>query len=95
MNELAAERGQTLAQMAVAWVLRHPAMTSALIGASRVEQVEDAVAALAKLEFTEGELETIDEILEGWRGLTRHVSAGVVAAPVGHCHLGLRWRGKR
>lgn len=63
LNELAESRGQTLAQMAVAWVLRHAAMTSALIGASRVQQVEDAVAALANLEFTDAELERIDDIL--------------------------------
>ena len=65
LNEMAAARGQTLAQMAVAWVLRHKAMTSALIGASRVEQIEDAVAALSNLEFSDSELSTIEEILAG------------------------------
>ena len=49
-------RGQTLAQMALAWVLRDPRMTSAPIGASRPEQVQDAVGALAKLSFTKEEL---------------------------------------
>ena len=63
LNELAAGRDQTLAQMAVAWVLRHPSMTSALIGASRVQQIEDGVAALANLEFSESELEAIELIL--------------------------------
>ena len=56
LNELPMARGQTLAQMAVAWVLRHPGMTSALVGASRVSQIEDNVAALSNLEFAEEEL---------------------------------------
>jgi L-glyceraldehyde 3-phosphate reductase len=64
LNELARQRGQSMAQMAIAWVLRHPGMTSALIGASRVDHVESAVAALDRLEFSADELETIDRILE-------------------------------
>jgi len=63
LNELAQARGQSLAQMAVAWVLRQPAITSALIGASRVAQVEEAVAALAQLTFTAEELQIIETIL--------------------------------
>ncbi|MEP7325786.1 MAG: L-glyceraldehyde 3-phosphate reductase [Gemmatimonadota bacterium] len=63
LNDLALERGQSLAQMALAWVLRHPEVTSALIGASRVEQIEDAVGALAKLEFSREELAEIDKVL--------------------------------
>jgi L-glyceraldehyde 3-phosphate reductase len=63
LNEMAEERGQSLAQMAIAWVLRHPAVTSALIGASRVEQLEEDVAALENLAFTEHELTCIDQIL--------------------------------
>jgi L-glyceraldehyde 3-phosphate reductase len=63
LNKLAAERGQSLAQMALAWVLRDGRMTSALIGASRVEQIEQNVAALANLKFSEGELTGIDSIL--------------------------------
>ncbi len=63
LNEVARERGQSLAQMALAWVLRHPAMTSALIGASRVEQIDQDVAALAKLEFSDEEFARIDSIL--------------------------------
>jgi L-glyceraldehyde 3-phosphate reductase len=59
----ARERGQTLAQMALAWVLRHPEMTSALIGASKVSQIEDAVAALERLDFSAEELALIDRIL--------------------------------
>ena len=61
LNELARARGQTLAQMAIAWVLRDERMTSALIGASRVSQIEDAVKALANLTFTEAELDAIDD----------------------------------
>jgi L-glyceraldehyde 3-phosphate reductase len=63
LDAVARERGQSLAQMAVAWVLRQPAVTSALVGASRVEQVEDCVAALDRLEFGDDELATIDGIL--------------------------------
>ena len=65
LNQMAQVRGQTLAQMALAWVLRHAGMTSALVGASRVHQIEDNVAALDNLEFTMDELEAIDEILAG------------------------------
>ena len=57
------ERGQSLAQMALAWVLRDGRMTSALIGASRVEQIEQNVAALANLTFSAEELVRIDAIL--------------------------------
>jgi len=63
LNALAAERGQSLAQMALAWVLRDGRMTSALIGASRVEQIEQNVGALANLSFTAEELARIDGIL--------------------------------
>src|ERR1035437_4954508 len=63
LNEVAAQRGQSLAQMALAWVLRDGRMTSALIGASRVEQIEQNVAALANLSFTAEELARIDAIL--------------------------------
>jgi L-glyceraldehyde 3-phosphate reductase len=64
LNKLAGERGQSLAQMALAWVLRDGRMTSALIGASRVEQIEQNVAALANLQFSESELAAIDAILK-------------------------------
>ena len=63
LGEIAAARGQTLAQMALAWVLRNQRMTSALIGASRVEQIEQNVAALANLAFSTEELAGIDGIL--------------------------------
>jgi len=65
LNDLAQKRGQTLAQMAIAWVLRHPGMTSALIGASRVAQIDDAVKALDKLSFSVEELQGIETILRG------------------------------
>lgn len=64
LNALAAERGQSLAQMALAWVLRGGRVTSALIGASKVSQIEDNVAALNHLEFTTEELQRIEDILK-------------------------------
>ena len=63
LNELAQSRGQTLAQMSLAWVLRHETMTSVLIGASKVSQIEDAVGMLNKLGFSNEELQRIEEIL--------------------------------
>ncbi|MDD2534342.1 MAG: L-glyceraldehyde 3-phosphate reductase [Eubacteriales bacterium] len=63
LNELAAARGQTLAQFALAWVLRDPRVTSALIGASRPEQIIENVAALKNLSFHADELATIEQIL--------------------------------
>ncbi|HWY30827.1 MAG TPA: L-glyceraldehyde 3-phosphate reductase [Candidatus Acidoferrum sp.] len=63
LNDLAQARGQTLAQMALAWVLRHKTVTSALIGASRPSQVDDCVGATKNLIFTAGELAQIDQIL--------------------------------
>ncbi|NOU99988.1 aldo/keto reductase [Paenibacillus planticolens] len=65
LNALAQERGQSLAQMALAWVLRNGHVTSSLIGASKVKQLEDNVAALNQLHFTEDELALIDQILAG------------------------------
>jgi L-glyceraldehyde 3-phosphate reductase len=63
LNDVAVQRGQSLAQMALAWVLRDSRMTSALIGASRVEQIEQNIAALANLKFSREELARIDAIL--------------------------------
>jgi L-glyceraldehyde 3-phosphate reductase len=60
LSEIAKRRGQTLAQMAIAWVLRDTVVTSALVGASSVGQLEQNVAALDKIEFSAGELEEID-----------------------------------
>ena len=63
LNEIAKSRRQTLAQMALAWVLRHEVVTSVLIGASKVEQIEDAVGALERLDLSNDELQHIDTIL--------------------------------
>lgn len=63
LNEIAAQRGQTLAQMSLAWTLRDSRVTSTLIGASKVEQIEQNVAALDKCEFTDDELGSIETIL--------------------------------
>ena len=63
LNQLAEGRGQTMAQLAIAWVLRHPQMTSALIGASKVSQVEDCAAAVHNLHFSADELASIEAIL--------------------------------
>ncbi|TMK33238.1 MAG: L-glyceraldehyde 3-phosphate reductase [Actinobacteria bacterium] len=60
LNEIAARRGQTLAQMAIAWTLRDPRVTSALVGASSVEQLDANVAAVDNLDFTDDELDEID-----------------------------------
>lgn len=63
LSEIAANRGQTLAQMALAWVLRKDRITTVLIGASKVKQLEDNVEIVNKLDFTEDELNTIEKIL--------------------------------
>ena len=65
LNEIALARGQNMAQLAVAWVLRLPVVTSALIGASRPEQIEDVVKGLDNLEFSVEELQMIEDILAG------------------------------
>jgi L-glyceraldehyde 3-phosphate reductase len=65
LNDLASARGQTLAQMALAWVLRHKVATSALIGASKVSQVDDCVGAVKNLNFSADELARIETILAG------------------------------
>jgi len=64
LNDIAAARGQSLAQMAIAWVLRDEAITSALIGASRASQVVDCVGALGNLTFSEDELSAIDSLTD-------------------------------
>ena len=63
LREVAHARGQSVAQMALAWVLRDPGMTSALIGASRVEQIEENIGALQRLDFTAEELASVERIL--------------------------------
>ena len=64
LNEIAAGRGQTLAQMAIAWVLRDQRVTSALIGARNVQQLDDSLDAVKHLQFTEAELQEIDRYAE-------------------------------
>lgn len=65
LDEIAKSRGQSLPQLALSWVLRHGRVTSALIGASRFEQVEENLGALENLEFSQEELERIDSVLAG------------------------------
>ena len=66
LNAIAQERGQTLAQMALAWTLRLPGVTSALIGASTVEQLKQNIAAQDNLAFSADELARIDVVLKTW-----------------------------
>jgi L-glyceraldehyde 3-phosphate reductase len=61
LNSIAAERGQTLAQMALSWVLRDDVVTSVVIGASRWTQIEDCLGALENVAFSDDELAAIDE----------------------------------
>lgn len=73
LNEIASGRGQTLAQMAIAWVLRDARVTSALIGARNVEQLDDSLDAVKKLQFTDAELREIDRhaqdgSIDLWKG---------------------------
>ena len=76
LNQIAQQRGQTLAQMAIAWVLRDPRVTTALIGARRWSQIEDSLGALDNLQFTEAELAAIDELaVEGGINLWAESSA--------------------
>ncbi|EHN74469.1 putative ion channel subunit [Streptomyces coelicoflavus ZG0656] len=65
LNEIAGARGQSLAQMALAWVLRHGRVTSALVGASSPRQLEDSVAAIGNLDFDTEELARIDKVVKG------------------------------
>lgn len=65
LNEIAKARGQSMAQMAIAWVLRHPTVTSALIGASSPQQIRDVVSTLDHLQFNADELQAIEVILKG------------------------------
>jgi L-glyceraldehyde 3-phosphate reductase len=62
LNRLAANRGQTLAQLALSWVLRDPRITSVVVGASSVQQLQDNIAAIQQLEFTPEELAAIDAV---------------------------------
>jgi len=69
LNDLALGRGQTLAQMALAWLMKDPRVTSVLIGASRPEQLADSLQCLKNLDFTEKELSMIETILDNEPGL--------------------------
>jgi L-glyceraldehyde 3-phosphate reductase len=73
LHDIAAGRGQTLAQMAIAWVLRDPRVTSALIGARTIDQLADSLGALHRLDFSDEELATIDRYateggIDIWKG---------------------------
>jgi L-glyceraldehyde 3-phosphate reductase len=73
LNKIAEKRGQTLAQMAIAWVLRDSRVTTALIGARNVEQLNDSLDAVKNLKFTDAELKAIDRYatdggLDLWKG---------------------------
>ena len=79
LNEIAKQRGQTLAQMAIAWVLRDKRVTSALIGARNVQQLDDSLDALKKRDFTEAELKEIDRYaidcnIDRWRNAREKMS---------------------
>ena len=65
LNEIAGQRGQSLAQMAIAWLLKDKRVTSVLVGASSVQQMNDNIGALKNLEFSEGDLEGIEEGIKG------------------------------
>lgn len=65
LNDVAKERGQTLAQMAIAWLLKSPAITSVLVGVSKASQLYDNVKSLDNLEFSKEELKNIEDILKG------------------------------
>lgn len=69
LEKIARKRGQTMAQMAIAWALSNPTVTSVLIGASKLSQIEDNVLALEKLDFSTGELEEIDRIFATSRNI--------------------------
>jgi len=79
LNEVARARGQTLAQMAIAWVLRDQRVTSALVGARTVDQLEDSLGALRRLDFTPDELKRIEDLatdggIDIWRASAKAVA---------------------
>lgn len=81
LNEIAGARGQTLAQMAIAWVLRDPRVTSALIGARTVEQLDDSLDAVRRLDFASEELAAIDQAAEDGGINLWAESSDIVAMP--------------
>ena len=85
LNDIARSRGQTLAQMAIAWVLKDPRVTSALVGARSVDQLDDSLGALARLDFSDDELSRIEALatdggVDLWRSSATAVPA-VAPAP--------------
>jgi L-glyceraldehyde 3-phosphate reductase len=80
LNEIAGARGRTLAQMAIAWVLRDPRVTSALIGARTVEQLDDSLDATQMLDFAADELAAIDKPADGGINLWSE-SSDIAALP--------------
>jgi L-glyceraldehyde 3-phosphate reductase len=91
LNEIARNRGQTLAQMAIAWVLRDERVTSALIGARTVEQLEDSLGALRKLDFTDDELRAIDQLaMDGGIDIWSQSVRSATPAPVPHIEFAER-----
>ena len=64
LGKVAQRRGQTTAQFALAWILHQPVMTSVLVGASRASQLEDNIGALKNLDFSDAELNEIEQILK-------------------------------
>ena len=65
LNTIASERGQTLAQMALSWILKDRRVTSVLVGASRIEQLQENLAILQAPDFTKNELDKIEDLLKG------------------------------
>jgi L-glyceraldehyde 3-phosphate reductase len=91
LNEIARGRGQTLAQMAIAWVLRDQRVTSALIGARTVEQLEDSLGALRGLGFSEEELTAIDQLAtDGGVDIWSQSVRSATPAPVPHVEFAER-----
>ncbi len=91
LNEIARHRGQTLAQMAIAWVLRDERVTSALVGARTVEQLEDSLGALRKLDFTDDELKAIDRLAtDGGIDIWSQSVRSATPAPVPHVEFAER-----
>jgi L-glyceraldehyde 3-phosphate reductase len=86
LNEIASERGQSLSALALSWVLRDPRVTSALIGASRPEQIIENVKALDNLEFSDAELTKIDEILKSDTAVDGSLAPWHQLAAANHYH---------
>ena len=88
LNEIARNRGQTLAQMAIAWVLRDERVTSALIGARTVEQLEDSLGAVRRVEFSDAELTAIDQLAtDGGIDIWSQSVRSTTPAPIPHAEF--------